>query len=128
MPFDRNYETIVEQAGRLSSTANQGIMLEYETFYRPKYQPEENVWPLLEQMVATGLSRQVAIATDMADARLWARKGDGPGLSGLITQITPRLENLGIPTEIIHGLVGQNIAARLACPCYLPTQNRRECR
>lgn len=94
--------------------AEQGVMLEYDTFYRPKYQPEENVWPLLERMIAAGLWGQVAIATDMADPRMWSRLGEGPGLTGLITQIKPRLEKLGLQREVVEGLLGRNIAARLA--------------
>ena len=45
-------------------------MLEYGTFYKPKYQPKENVWPLLEQMIEASLSLQIAIATDMAEAHM----------------------------------------------------------
>ena len=102
--------------------AEQGVMLEYDTFYRSKYQPEKNVWPLLERMIAADLWRQVAIATDMAEARMWSRLGEGPGLTGLITQIKPRLERLGVQKEVIVGLVGHNIASRLARPDPLSAQ------
>ncbi len=101
--------------------AEEGVMLEYDTFYRPKYQPEENVWLLLEQMIGAGLSRQIAIATDMAEALMWTRMGEGPGLTSLVTRIIPRLEKLGISKEIVQGLVGHNITDCLACPCRLPT-------
>jgi phosphotriesterase-related protein len=96
--------------------AQQGVMLVYDTFYRPKYQPDKNVWPLLERMVADGLERQIAIATDMAEASMWSRLGGGPGLVGLITKIIPRLQNIGFEQSTIERLVGQNIANRLAQP------------
>lgn len=96
--------------------AHAGVMLEYDTFYRPKYTPEENLWPLLEQMIADGLASQVALATDMADAGMWTRIGGGPGLTGLFTQIRPRLAEIGVPDETIAQLIGENIAIRLARP------------
>jgi phosphotriesterase-related protein len=93
--------------------AEQGIMLEYDTFFRPKYQPEQHVWPLLEQMVARGFEGQVAVATDLADAALWSHLGKGPGLAGLITQILPHLQTIGFTPATIKRLTGENIATRL---------------
>jgi predicted metal-dependent phosphotriesterase family hydrolase len=89
-------------------------MLEYDTFYRPKYQPEKNVWPLLVQMVEAGLDDRVAIATDMAESEMWARMGEGPGLTGMFSHIIPRLESLELEPITIDKLVGGNIVARLA--------------
>ena len=93
--------------------AEEGVLLEYDTFYRPKYHPQENLWPLLERMVTEGLGRHVAIGTDMADAGLWSHIGDGPGLVGLMTRIVPTLETMGLSAPVIDNLVGGNIARRL---------------
>ena len=90
-----------------------GVTLEYDTFYRPKYRPEANLWPLLRRMVEAGLGGQVALATDMAESDLWAYRG-GPGLAGLLAQIRPRLESQGIDPTTIQGLLGGNIARCLA--------------
>ena len=97
-----------------ASLGRQGILLEYDTFYRPKYEPEINLWSLLDQMVAAGLESQVAIATDMAEAQLWRRLGGAPGLTGLITTIIPRLVESGFSQATIRKLTGENIAVRLA--------------
>jgi 5-phospho-D-xylono-1,4-lactonase len=94
--------------------ARAGVMLEYDTFYRPKYRPDETVWPLLREMTAAGLAGQAALATDMADPMLWAEIGGGPGLAGIFSLIKPRLEQMGLPEETITGLLGGNIAGRLA--------------
>jgi predicted metal-dependent phosphotriesterase family hydrolase len=94
--------------------AQADVMLEYDTFYRPKYQPEKNVWPLLVQMVEAGLDDRVAIATDMAESEMWARMGEGPGLTGMFSHIIPRLESLELEPITIDKLVGGNIVARLA--------------
>lgn len=94
--------------------AQAGVLLEYDTFYRPKYEPERGVWPLLREMAAAGLAGQVALATDMADPALWAELGGGPGLAGIFTVIRPRLERLSLSEDAIAGLLGGNIAARLA--------------
>jgi predicted metal-dependent phosphotriesterase family hydrolase len=94
--------------------AQEGVLLEYDTFYRPEYQPETNVWPLLEKMIAASLERQIVIATDMADPGMWTRLGGTPGLTGLVTQIVPRLQAVGFGETTISQLVGGNIANRLA--------------
>ena len=94
--------------------AQAGVLLEYDTFYRPKYSPERGVWPLIEQMVAAGYAGSVALATDMAEASLWRCFGGGPGLAGLLTLIRPRLENMGLSPSAIQKLFGGNIARRLA--------------
>lgn len=93
--------------------ATAGALLEYDTFYRPKYDPEQNVWPLLAQMAEAGLDRSVAIATDMAESDLWKTLGGGPGLVGLLTLIRPRLLAMGIAPDKVANLLGGNIARRL---------------
>jgi phosphotriesterase-related protein len=94
--------------------ATAGVLLEYDTFFRPKYEPERGVWPLLAQMVAAGLAGRVALATDMADPLLWAELGGGPGLAGIFTIIRARLEQIGIAEGTITALLGGNIAGTLA--------------
>ncbi|MCB0154926.1 MAG: hypothetical protein KDF65_09015 [Anaerolineae bacterium] len=94
--------------------AEAGVTLEYDTFYRTKYQPERNVWPLLEKMIAIGLSQRVIIATDMAEAAMWHRLGGTPGQTAFAGQILPRLQTLGVAEEVIKQLMGQNIANLLA--------------
>jgi len=94
--------------------AQAGVLLEYDTFYRPKYEPERGVWLLLREMAAAGLAGQVALATDMADPALWAEIGGGPGLAGIFNVILPRLERMALPAEVIAGLLGGNIAMRIA--------------
>ena len=94
--------------------AQAGVLLEYDTFYRPKYAPERGVWPLLERMTAAGLGGSVALATDMADPALWAELGGGPGLAGIFTIIKARLQQMGLPEQTIAALLGGNIAMRIA--------------
>jgi phosphotriesterase-related protein len=98
------------------SLADAGVLLEYDTFYRPRYDPEATVWPLLEQMVAAGYAGSLALATDMADAALWRRLGGGPGLVGFLTQIRPRLAQMGFDEATVRQLLGGNIIGRLALP------------
>ena len=89
------------------------VLLEYDTFYRPKYNPDANAWPLIVRMTAAGLDRCVALATDMADPGFWAF-GGGPGLVGLPTTIRARLRALGLPDSAVRKMLGHNIADRLA--------------
>ena len=101
-------------AGLHRELAQAGAMLEYDTFYRPKYEPEKNVWPLLEKLTNNGLASHIALATDMADAELWSRLGKGPGLAGFVTVVRSRLKSMGIPLPTIDRLTGGNITDRLA--------------
>jgi len=93
--------------------AQSGAMLEYDTFFRPKYNPEQTVWPLLEKMIAAGLEGQIALATDMADSAMWSTFGGQPGMAAFITQIQARLVGWGLAAATIQALTGGNIAHRL---------------
>ena len=98
--------------------AKAGVLLEYDTFYRPKYDPEHRLWPLIEQMVAAGLEDSLALGTDMAEGELWQNIGGGPGLTGLLEIILPRLRRMGLEETSIRKLGGQNLAKRLIRRAY----------
>jgi predicted metal-dependent phosphotriesterase family hydrolase len=100
--------------------AKAGCLLEYDTFYRPQYHPQENLWPLLDRMVAAGLAGQVAVGTDMADAGLWTTFGGAPGLTGLLTHIIPQMRSRGWDEPTICKLVGENIAVRFSRKAIKP--------
>lgn len=91
-----------------------GVLLEYDTFYRPKYGPEEKLWPLIQNMVYAGLSNRIVLATDMADAKMYRSIGNGPGLASLPAEIRSRLIQLKIPSNSVQEMLGGNIARRLA--------------
>lgn len=97
-----------------SEMAQAGVAMEYDTFYRAKYNPEETMWPLLEQMVTAGFEKYVVVATDMADQTMWANYAGSPGLIGLFTQIIPRLQDFGFTDQTISNLTGNNVVERLA--------------
>lgn len=94
--------------------ARTGVLLEYDTFVRPKYRPEENVWPLLLCMVEAGHATAIALATDSALTSMWRHLGGAPGADALVTEIKPGLEAVGLPAEAQEALLGGNIARRLA--------------
>ena len=90
--------------------AQAGVLLEYDTFFRPYYQPEKNVWPLLNQMLAAGLGSNIALATDMASKNMWQR----PGPAAFLTEIGGCLRNEGLDQITLQQLLGGNIVDRLA--------------
>ena len=92
--------------------ARAGIMLEYDTFFRPQYEPDTHVWPLIERMVEAGFAAQIALATDLA-----RKTQRGPGLVGFVSHIVPRLRAMGCDEDAVRKLTGQNIADRLAYAC-----------
>jgi len=91
-----------------------GVLLEYDTFYRPKYEPEKNAWSLVENMVQAGMAGNICLATDMAEAEMYTAIGGGPGLASLPGAIKTRLQTMGIPETDISKILGGNIARRLA--------------
>lgn len=93
--------------------AAEGVLLEYDTFFRPQYDPEHNLWPLLDGMLNAGLAGSIALATDLADPVQWETNG-GPGLAGLLNVVQLRLRGMGTRERAIHALLGGNIARRLA--------------
>ena len=96
--------------------AQEGVLLEYDTFYRTKYAPEENLWPLIEHMIGAGYESQIVIATDMADSKMWTRYGGQPGLTGMFSEIFTRLKRMCLGDKTINQLVGGNIASFIARP------------
>ena len=94
--------------------ASLGVLLEYDTFYRPKYTPSTNLWPMIEKMVSVGLSTQIALATDMAEAAFYRNIGGGPGLQSLPGEIQEHLKFIGVTETARKQMLGGNIARRLA--------------
>jgi phosphotriesterase-related protein len=100
--------------GLHQALAQEGVLLEYDSFFRPKYHPEENVWPLLEKMINAGYQNRIALGLDFADPAQWESYGGGPGLAALPNILLPRLIELGLPSDTISLITGNNIAERLA--------------
>lgn len=93
--------------------ARAGYVLGYDTFLRPKYDPEHNVWPLLRFMIESTLWRQVAIGLDASEASLWHAHG-GSGLRSIPTAIRTRLASIGASPDAIEDMTGRNIARVLS--------------
>ena len=91
--------------------ARAGFVLGYDTFLRPKYRPDEHVWPLLGALVREGLWRQATLGTDLVDHADWHAAG-GPGLRALPLDVVGRLRGAGVEGEALRALAGGN-AVRL---------------
>lgn len=94
--------------------AQSGLLLEYDTFYRPKYKPEKYLWNLIINMVAAGLEKQIVLATDMAEATMWSKLGGTPGLANYPRYIRKQLFETGLSVECVNNLMGGNISRSLA--------------
>lgn len=91
-----------------------GVTMEYDTFYRSKYDPETNLWPLILRMVEEGMEDHICLATDMAEAASWSTLGSGPGLAALPGEIRTRLLSLNLPENAVRKLTGENICRILS--------------
>lgn len=101
-------------AGLHRELVQAGAALEYDTFFRKKYEPEKYLWPLITEMIATGHEDHLCLATDLAESSFWQHFGGEPGLSAFPTLIKRRLEKKGVPDETIQKLLGGNIRRILA--------------
>jgi predicted metal-dependent phosphotriesterase family hydrolase len=93
--------------------ARAGFVLGYDTFLRPKYDPERRVWPLLRSLIEAGLWEQVTLGTDLVDHAAW-RTGGGPGLRALPLGVLAQLRRDGTGEEVIAALAGGNALRLLA--------------
>jgi len=94
--------------------AKAGCLLEYDTFFRPKYDPDQNVWKLLRKMVEDGFSGSICLATDLADSALWEAYGGNPGLAGFPGTVGQQIAAEFSDESITARLMGGNISERLA--------------
>jgi phosphotriesterase-related protein len=101
--------------GLHAELAKSGVLLEYDTFFREKYQPETNLWPLIEKMALKGLEDKLVLATDMAERHTYKALGGVTGLESFPGVIQERLRFIGIPENSIQMMMGGNITKRLAC-------------
>ena len=100
--------------GLHKTLAEQGVLLEYDTFYRPKYEPQKNLWSLIDAMASAGFVKNIVLATDMAERVSYHFIGNGPGLASLPGEIQEHLRERGIPEQAIRQILGANIASCLA--------------
>jgi predicted metal-dependent phosphotriesterase family hydrolase len=86
-----------------------GFLLGYDTFLRPAYDPERNVWPLLELMLADGRAHSIACGLDLAEPALWRFGGGAAGVTGLVQVVVPGLRGIGADEGQIQALAGDNV-------------------
>lgn len=65
-------------------------------------------------MASAGLTDYLAFALDLAEPEMWNSFGGSLGLPAHLTDVVPRLHDLGLGKSLIQGLVGGNIAHPLA--------------
>jgi 5-phospho-D-xylono-1,4-lactonase len=94
--------------------AQAGVLLGYDTFARPKYDPNHGAWMLIAALVEQGLEQHIAVCLDFAIASMWHHYGGRPGMCVLPETIVPRLKAEGYTEATIHQLTAGNIARRLA--------------
>jgi len=94
--------------------AGTGALLGYDTFLRPQYQPERNVWPLLLALVERGLWRSVAVCLDLAAPESWRAPNTGP--AGFVSVVAMRLAAAVRDQTLVSALLGGNVVRALALP------------
>lgn len=95
--------------------ADKGFYLEYDTFLRPRYNPDKNVYRLMEAMIKKGFGYKILVGSDIADNKMWkntqAEKGYGGFFADLKTKLCVKFENMAEITNIL----GKNAINFLSC-------------
>jgi 5-phospho-D-xylono-1,4-lactonase len=88
--------------------AGKSIYLEYDTFNRPKYKPEKNLWPLLVEMVKEGYSCSIMVGSDLGDNLSWENISKNGGLTGFFKSIAGKLSDCGVEESEIENIIKKN--------------------
>jgi len=88
--------------------AEKGFYLEYDTFFRSKYNPENNLYPLIKNMIASGYVDSIIVASDIYGMESWQNIKNSGGLTSFFKKITQRLFELGISKEDVEKIVSVN--------------------
>lgn len=95
------------------SLANKSISLEYDTFFREKYNPKENVWLLLTQMVEDGYHTNIMIGSDIAEPYIWYQDKK-INYSRFLQNIKKRMSKINISKDAVDNMISIN-AAKFLC-------------
>lgn len=88
--------------------ARRGFYLEYDTFLRPKYNPDKNLWPLIVAMVDAGFENSIVVGSDIYGSDMWKEISQNGGLANFFNLIIYNLQELKIPKEVIEKIIGGN--------------------
>jgi len=86
----------------------EGVYLEYDSFLRSKYNPEDNVIPLLKNMISSGYGEKILIGSDINSGAMWKNVWNSGGLEGFFNSIENNLLDPQIEDNRIYPLMGLN--------------------
>jgi phosphotriesterase-related protein len=89
--------------------AEKMVYLEYDTFFKLKYEPEKNVWPLILQMVTEGYCERIAIGSDITPGYTLQETDERYGLHVFLQDVMKRMSDFGIPGDAILKMMDKNI-------------------
>lgn len=85
-----------------------GVYLEYDSFLRPKYDPENNVMPLLKDMILSGYGNRILIGSDIDTYAMWKDLEKSGGLGSFFKSIEEKLSDLQLKNNDIIPLTSLN--------------------
>lgn len=91
------------------SLAEKMIYLEYDTFFKSKYEPEKNVWSLILQMVTEGYCERITIGSDITPGYTLQEADEKHGLHVFLQDVMKRMSDYGIPGNAIMKMMSGNI-------------------
>jgi len=101
--MDKNNNTCLHK-----KLIKRGVYLEYDSFLRPKYDPENNVMPLLKDMVLNGYGKKILIGSDIDTDAMWKDLKKLGGLGVFFKSIEEKLSDLQLKKSDIMPLISLN--------------------
>jgi len=89
--------------------AEKMICLEYDTFFKSKYEPEKNVWSLILQMITEGYCEKIMIGSDMTPGYTLQEADKNSGLDIFFQNVINKMSDFGIPGDAILKMMSGNI-------------------
>lgn len=87
---------------------SKGYYLEYDTFLRPKYNPEKYTYNLIDSMVRNGFGDYIMAGTDISSNKMWENIDSGTGYGGFFTELNQRIKSENDDTDVLSNLIGRN--------------------
>ena len=88
--------------------AERGYYLGYDTFLREKYEPEKNVYRLMDSIIEGGFKNSIMIGTDIYENAMWESVRPSVGYGGIFKKLKRYLSEKFEDTDVEINLMGGN--------------------
>lgn len=94
--------------------ASRGYYLEYDTFLREEYEPDKNIYELIDLMIRSGFTNSIMVGSDIFNNIMWKNIKEGTSYGGFFLELRSRLlKEYNFPKNSVN-ILGKNAARFLS--------------